>query len=366
MSDPFDPDGQEVPFPRENPDLQGHEHAEQALLEGFNNDRLAHAWLITGPRGIGKATLAYRFARFILANSSTLGGGPSLFGDAPSAPTLLHVSPENPVFRRVSGAAHSDLLGIERTRDPKKNDKLRSVIRVEEVRRVGGFFGLTASEGGWRVVVIDAADEMNPNAANAILKVLEEPPARALLLLVSHNPGRLLPTIRSRCRVLRLNPLADSIVEGLITRYHPELSMDDRANLVSLSDGSVGHALALADGAGVELYRDMINLIEALPSLNIEALHKLGDKVARAGSEQNFQTLGDLLRWWLGRLLICGAGKGEATDLMKRIFASAGLDNWLEVWENVNRMLERTDAVNLDRKQTVLNIFLTLERTVRG
>ncbi|MBT3904965.1 MAG: DNA polymerase III subunit delta' [Rhodospirillaceae bacterium] len=360
----FDPDGEEVPLPRETSDLLGHEHAETALLNGFNSGRLAHAWLITGPRGIGKATLAYRFARFILANSSNIGGGPSLFGDAPPAPTSLNISPDNPIFHRVAGGGHSDLLGIERTRDQKTN-KLRTVIRVEEVRQVGGFFGLTASEGGWRVVVIDAADEMNVNAANAVLKVLEEPPDRALLLLVSHNPGRLLPTIRSRCRVLRLNPLADPVVEDLIARYHPELSMDDRSDLVRLSDGSIGHALALADGAGVELYRDMINLIEALPSLDTEAVHKLGDKVARVGSEQKFQTLGNLLRWWLGRLVVGGAGKGGQTELMKHVFAQAGLDNWLEVWEKVNRILERTDAVNLDRKQTILNIFLTLERTVR-
>jgi DNA polymerase-3 subunit delta' len=365
MTDPFDSDGMEVPLPRETPDILGHEDAEHVLLDGFNGERLAHAWLITGPRGIGKATLAYRFARFILANGSSMNSGPSLFGDTPAVHTSLHIAPECLIYHRVANGSHSDLLAIECARD-EKTKKLRNIIRVEDVRKVNGFFGLTASEGGWRVVVIDAADEMNPNAANAILKLLEEPPARTLLLLVSHNPGRLLPTIRSRCRVLRLNQLPDQVVEELITRYHPEMPMDKRSDLVNLCDGSIGQALALAEGAGVELYRDMINLIEGLPSLNVEALHKLGDKVGRAGAEQDFHTLGELLRWWLSRLITMGAGKDGQTELMARVFASAGLDNWLEVWENVNRMQERTDAINLDRKQTILNIFLSLERTIRA
>ncbi len=365
MTGSFDPDDTEITLPKETSDFLGHDYAEQVLLEAFNSARLAHAWLITGPRGIGKATLAYRFARFILTKGLVLNGSLSLSGDSPEFHTSLYIEPKSSIYHRVANGSHSDLLAIERTRDEKTN-KLRSVIRVEEVRKINGFFALTAANGGWRVVVIDSADEMNPNAANAILKSLEEPPARTLLLLISHNPGRLLPTIRSRCRTLRLNRLPVQVLEGLISSYHPEILMDKRADLVNLSDGSIGQALALAEGAGVELYRDMIDLINTLPSLDVEALHKLGDKVGRAGAEQDFYTLGKLLSWWLNCLITTGAGKGGQTELMKRIYVSAGLDNWLEVWENVSRMLERTDAVNLDRKQSILNIFFTLESTVRA
>jgi DNA polymerase-3 subunit delta' len=365
VTDPFDLDGMEVPLPQETSEFLGHDYAEQVLLDAFNSARLAHAWLVTGPRGIGKATLAYRFARFILTNGKAINSSPSIFGDSPVVYTSLYIAPESIIYQRVANGSYNNLLAIERTRDEKSN-KLRSVIRVEEVRKLNGFFGLTAADGGWRVVIVDAADEMNPNAANAILKLLEEPPTRTLILLISHNPGRLLPTIRSRCRVLRLSRLTDLVLEGLISRYHPKIPMDQRADLVSLSDGSIGQALTLAEGSGVELYRDMINLINSLPSLDVEALHKLGDKVGRAGAEQDFYTLGELLSWWLNRLITTGAGKGAQTKLMKKVFESTGLDNWLEVWENVSRILERTDAVHLDRKQSVLNIFLMLERTIRA
>src|SRR5439155_6979120 len=197
-----------VAAPRANPDLVGHEGAERELRRLDEIGRLPHAILLSGPRGIGKATLAFRLARFLLG--------------APSSGEGLAVDPESGVFRRVAAGGHADLLTVERAYDPRRR-RLRSEIIVEDTRAIAGFFRLTAAEEGWRIVIVDGAEEMNRNAANALLKILEEPPRRGLLLLVSHSPGRLLPTVRSRCRHFPLAALARPLVLQLLGRYRPKL-----------------------------------------------------------------------------------------------------------------------------------------------
>ncbi len=377
-------DSEMFPAARENPGLLGHEDAEQTLRQGFESGRLAHAWLISGPEGIGKATLAYRFARYVLANGSEGGdAGAGLFGESllpgetPETNGPLYLAPGHPVFQRVAAGGHVDLTSVERTVN-EKTGKLRTEIIVEDVRGVGQFFRLTAGEGGWRVAVVDCADEMNPSAANALLKVLEEPPERALLLLVSHNPGRLLPTIRSRCRKLALQPLEEETVASLIGAYRPDLDPSDTTALARLADGSPGRALALAAEGGLDLYREMTGLLETLPRLDIAALHAFGGKLGRTGADDAFRTATGLFRWWLARLILATAGDAAGNQsqgagrfspdeeaLIGRLGAAAGLDRWFEVWEKINRLLDKTDSVNLNRKQVVLNVFLTLENAVR-
>lgn len=362
--------------PRNNTDLIGHVEAEQTLLDSYNSERLHHAWLITGPRGIGKATLAYRFARFLFKHRQSGGGdeGDSLFGEALPAvkPDSLQVDPDDPVFRRVAASAHADLMTVEREFDEKKN-KFKGVIGVDRVRGVGGFLSKTSAEGGWRVVIIDAADEMNRNAANAVLKVLEEPPAQAVLILLAHNPGKLLPTIRSRCRTLTLNSLSEPHMIELLSKCAPDSSPQDAAGLSKLAEGSLGRALSLADEGGLELYAELVSLLSGLPQLDVEALHKLGDKMSRAGADDAFRTLGDLLTWWLGRLISQGArgktsglGLTEADDeLMVRISKTADVTALMDVWEKMNSLFARAQTGELDRKQVVLNAFTALEGAVR-
>ena len=191
-----DGDAPGILTPRENPDLIGHERAEAVLLDAWNSGRMPHAWLICGPRGIGKATLAFRLARFVLARGSLASD--SLFAGGKAAePDSLKVDPADPVFRRVAAGGHADLLTLERGYE-REGGRRRGSIVIDDVRKAGRLMGLTAGEGGWRVLVVDAADDLNVNAANALLKQLEEPPKRALILLVSHAPGRLQATIRSR------------------------------------------------------------------------------------------------------------------------------------------------------------------------
>ncbi len=354
-----------VPVPRENPSLSGHEAAEAALLRAFTSGRLPHGLLITGQHGIGKATLAFRFARFLLSQTTERSGG-ALF--APASPTSLALPPEHPVFRRIASSGHADLLTVERGIDPKRKRE-RTEIVVDDTRAIAAFLRLTPAEGGWRIVIVDTADEMNRNAANAVLKILEEPPDRAILILVSDNPGRLLPTIRSRCRRLALRPLSDDIVTDLIARYRPDLSASDRAALVELAEGSIGHAIELAEQGGVALHRRLLELLGALPELDGAELHAFADTVARWGSEDAFRVLSELMPATLARAIAratrSGPGGGTGEAALANLLARRGLDRWVEVWEKITHLFADADAVNLDRKQVVLNAFFALEEAAR-
>ena len=359
-----------VPEPRANPELEGHGGAEKLLLDAYLRGQLAHSLLLVGPRGIGKATLAYRFARFVLNHGREQVLDPGLFGTVPAPPTSLYVDPASPIFRRVMAGGHADLLTIEPHVD-EKTGKRRSEIVVDDVRAIGPFLSLTPAEGGWRVVVIDSADDLNRNAANAVLKVLEEPPRRSLLLLVSHNPGRLLATIRSRCRRMVLKPLAEAPIAALVRGHHPEISAEDALLLARLAEGSAGRALALAQEGGIELHRDVESLLQSLPKIDVVGLHAFSDRLARSGAEETFATAMELLRWWLSRLIRVRAGQGPGPQApeaawIPSLALAASLDRWLQVWEKISRLLARTESVNLDRKQVVLNVFLALEDAVRS
>ena len=348
--------------PRRNPALIGHGAAELLLCETQRAGRLPHAILIGGPRGIGKATLGFRFARWLLAGGAP---PPSLFGDGDAAQDLF-LDPEHPVYRRVASGGHADLMTIERGWD-KSRKKLRGEIIVDDVREIAHFLHLTSAEGGWRIVVIDGADEMNRSAANALLKILEEPPRGALLLLVCHAPGKLLPTIRSRCRRLTLQPLAEAEVRGLIATHLPDLAEADAAALARLSDGSIGRALDLGKAGGLELYRGMLRVLMQLPNPDAAALHQFAEGLARADAADAYHTFADLLVDWLGSTIGgLAAGQEAAENLAgeaafrRRLGQSARLDRWVDVWDNLRAGFARTDALNLDRKQAVLDAFFML------
>jgi DNA polymerase-3 subunit delta' len=348
--------------PRRNPGLIGHGAAETLLAETCRSGRMPHAVILGGFRGIGKATLAFRFARWVLAGGPA--ETPGLFGAPPPG---LHIDPDHPVARRVAASGHGDLLTVERGFDTKRK-KLRGEIVVEDVREIAQFLHLTSAEGGWRVVVIDSADEMNRNAANALLKVLEEPPKQALILLVCHAPGRLLPTIRSRCRMLSLQPLALDEVAGLLAIHRPELDPAERLALARLSGGSIGRALGLADAGGLALYQGLLDMLGTLPRLDGGALHRLADQLGRPGAEEAYGTFTDLLTDWLQRMVTAAAEGGTPDEavpgeaaLGARLTSGTRLDRWVDVWDNLGTLFSRADSVNLDRKQVVLEAFFALE-----
>ncbi len=339
--------------PRANPELVGHAEAEALFLDCWRRDRLAHAWLITGPRGVGKATLSYRLARMLL------GAGEE-------------VPPDHPVFRRVAAGSHPDLLSVERSVGEDSRAKLRSEIVIEDARKVARFLHLTPSEAGWRVVIIDGADEMNRNAANAVLKIVEEPPAKALILMTCHARYRVLPTIRSRCRTLALRPLDVSLVGDWLCRRRPELAADQGSALARLAKGRPGAALTLADGGGLALYEELLELFGQLPNLEIPAVHEFCERLTRRGAEETYRMFLNMLTECLARFIRSIAGGNHSDAIVAkeaavgdRLAKLAGLDQWLDVWDKTLRLAGQVDGINLDRKQIALSLFNSIEAVAR-
>jgi DNA polymerase-3 subunit delta' len=346
--------------------LLGHETAEKTMLAAQQSGRLHHAWLMAGPRGIGKATLAWRFARFLLCGQQQGG----LFGGAAEG---LDVAADAPGRSLVDARSHPDLFHLRRTLNP-DTGRMRAEIAVDDVRDLGAFMHMTPAMGKWRVAIVDSADEMNRNSANAVLKILEEPPPNAVLLIVAHAPGRLLPTIRSRCRRLALQPLGDDIVMRLLGEYAPDVKAEEQLALARLAEGSIGRALELAGAGSLELYSEMVGVLATLPALDMARLHGFAERFARRGEEANaaWRSLTYLFDGWLKGLARQSALGGEAAPvvpsergLQARLLAAASLDRWMEAWENAARLFARSDAVNLDRKQTVLVSFLSLQSAMR-
>jgi DNA polymerase-3 subunit delta' len=334
--------------PRETTALFGHHEAEQALLNAYRSGRIPHAWLIGGAAGIGKATLAYRMARFVLAHRNPLA--PEVQGAR-----TLEIDPADPVARHVAAGAHGGLLTLERT----LNDKgvMRTVITVDETRETISFFGSTAAVDGWRVCIVDTVDELNPNAANALLKVLEEPPRQSLFLLVSHAPARVLPTILSRCRKLLLRPLATSDVVAAAAQA-AKIGSDDPAltEAAETAEGSVARALTLLGGDALKLQQRTAALLATLPQVDPRELHALGD--ALGGSDRvALAAFIDSVDRWVGTRL--RADDANANANLPRLARLA------EVWEKINRAARDTEAYNLERKPLVFSVFGLLAEATR-
>ncbi|MEW9304338.1 DNA polymerase III subunit delta' [Labrys neptuniae] len=321
------------PHPRETMQLIGQDRAEQALLSAYRSGRIHHAWLLGGPEGVGKATLAYRMAKFVLTHPD-----PHQLGEA----TSLSVAAGATAARQIVSQSHVDLAVLRRL----PNDKTKgfySNIRVDDVRSVVRFLGSTAGAGGWRIAIIDSAEDLAREGANALLKVLEEPPPRVLFLIISHQPARLLPTIRSRCRLLTLDPLGDADVLKAAAQARPDLPEETLAAGAALAQGSVRRALALADGEGVSLHRSLTDLLAKLPRIDVAAAHALADRCANKAGDENFALLLDFLDEWLHQRLL--AARGEPV---------ARLARWAEVWEKARHAARDVEAYNLDRKPFVL------------
>lgn len=362
MTDGHQNDEAPVNLPRATASLYGQDAAEQVLLRAWTSGRLPHAWLLTGPRGIGKATLAYRFACFLLAGG---GGEGELFGDAPSD---LGIDPRHPVALRVASGGHSDLLVLQRSLN--KQGKLRSEIVVDDVRRAVEFMHLTPAEGGWRIVIVDPAEDMNPSSANALLKTLEEPPQKALLLLVSHAPGRLRDTIRSRCCHLALTPLQEATVVKLLQELKPELSAADQALLARLSDGSIGRALELAEEGRLELVRETLSLLEGLPQIDIPRMHKLADRLGAGSDWSAYRVAADMIGWWLSHVLHSRASGERAAipegdeQRLAELAASARSGRLLALWDEVIPLMARAERESLDRRHVTVSALLAFQRAL--
>ena len=364
----LDPDA--IPSPREASELFGHEAAEKVLVDAHASGRLPHAWLISGPAGIGKATLAFRFARYLFNNppgGDDPAGGLFAAEDIPATNAeSLFVDPSLPVFHRVAAGGHADLFTLERTVND--NGKLSAQIRVDDVRAAIHFAHMTPSENGFKVIIVDGAEVMNRSSENAFLKVLEEPPPDTIILIVSHTPGQLLPTTRSRCRSLALKPLPTEIVARLLARHAGGLSEADAAEIARLSDGSIGRALMLAAGDGLSVYREMVAILASLPALDGTAVQTLAKKLARPGADHTYRSGIELFRWWLSRIVLAASRGVEGDRLLNdderaiaaRAASTAILPVWLGRLDEAESLIRSADALNLDKKQVVLSLFLSL------
>jgi DNA polymerase-3 subunit delta' len=328
-----------LPHPREVYELIGQDEALARAARTIRSGRPPQGLMLAGPAGIGKATLAYRMARYVLRHGASSDG-----------PADLSVPRSDIVARQIEAQAHPGLLVLKRRVD-EKTGRLKTVVSVDEIRRLGGFFGLTSTSGSWRVAIIDAADDMNDNAANALLKILEEPPARSLLILISHAPGRLLPTIRSRCQRLDLKPLADEVLDAALARAFPDAEKEHRAALVRLAEGSLGLALQLASGDGVDLAHKAESLLAARAP-DVKALLALAERVARA--QDGMKNFGDLLLRALSRRIRARAAGGQGDE------RSAAL------WEHVAELYERALEVYLEPRQTVISSALAITNARRA
>jgi len=325
--------------PRETEILIGQAEPLDLASIALRGGRPPHAWLLTGPPGIGKATIAYRMARYLLRYGATADG-----------PADLSVPKNDPVSMQIVARAHPGLLVLKRGINP-KTDKPQTELPVDEIRRLAGFFGMTSGAGGWRVAIVDPADDMNENAANALLKQLEEPPERAMLILLSHRPGRLLPTIRSRCRKLELRPLDDALMDKALVHFLPELDITERDSLRRLAGGSIGAALTLAEGEGAMLAQEADKLLEQAQAPDMVALYALGEKIARI--RDGVSQFGDFL---LGAL---------SARVLAKARVGTGQQRWAKLAMQLEEHFARADGLNLEPRQTILSAARMLSSTTR-
>ncbi len=355
-----------APHPRHTAALFGQEDAEATFLDAVAHGRRHHAWLLTGPRGVGKATLAWRMARFLRTEDT---GGPGLFGDTPE-PATLEISPDHPVARRMAALSDPGTLLLRRAWDPDRK-RLKAQITVEEVRKLNSFFGLSATDGGSRVVIVDSADDLNPSAANALLKVLEEPPARAVLLLISHQPARLLPTIRSRCRTLRLAPLEPTALAAALNQA--EIEVPDATALTELASGSAGDALRLITGNGLLIYADILGLLAQAPEMDRQAARRFADAAAARGAEARMALSLRLLDLALVRLARSGAGHPPGADaapgerdVLTKLANTTEARRWAELQQELSARLGHGMAVNVDASSLIMDALLQINETALG
>lgn len=354
-----------VPHPRETVRLFGQEAAEAGFLEAFNAGRLHSGWLITGPRGVGKATLAWRIAAFLITAPSQEAG---LFGD-PEPVTSLD-APEGDATHKLRSGLHPQLHIVKRGPND-KGDRISADIRATEVRKLKDFFHLSVADGGRRVVIVDAADEMNVTAANSLLKELEEPPADTTILLICHQPSRLLPTIRSRCRELRLTSLGPADLAAALAQAGVET--DETAALSALSGGSVGEAVRLIQMDGLKLYGQIVGLFED-QGINRQRALALADSITGVKNAERYGLLLDLFDRFLARTARAGligppadqGAPGEARLLARLSPDDLSARAWADLSQTLSARSRHAKGVNLDPASVILDMVFKIEATAKA
>ena len=358
-----------APHPSEATKIFGQDSAQQQFLSAFGGGRWHRAWLLGGPRGVGKATLVWKIAKCLLTtpNAPAQDG---LFGAMSQHVSNLETPPDHPALPRILAGSEPALCVLRRSYDEKRK-RCEQTITVADVRSLKSFLGLAAADGGARVVIIDAADDMTISAANALLKMLEEPPNNAFFLLISHQPAARLPTLRSRCRELRLSSLSHDMMQQAWTQAKIHLSDEQSSLFTRLSAGSAGQAIRLAQLDGDALYSALISTLQTLPSLNQSAALKLAESFAGQANSERFDLLIDLIDYILGQAaktsLIPLDPDSDPTTLDQKLFTTIhkgpiGARKWALLQQDISQRMRHGRAVNLDPATLILDMFVKIEK----
>lgn len=343
----------------------GHDKVEETLLGFINSGAMPHALILSGQEGIGKSTMAFRLARYLLENGTPDSAQDSLFGDAPAEASSLNISADSPVFSKVASGGHPDFLYIGRPMDERKG-KQKNNVDVQTARKVAPFLRMTASDGGWRVVVIDDADTMNRNAQNALLKILEEPPSNTVLVLVTHRLGALIPTIKSRCRVLNFDSLSQDVFDQLLVKAcGNQLPNDEKNMLMVFAQGSMGQCQKIIDENGIETISNVLQMLEQ-GDLHWSMIHQLSDSAGRAGQETTFAHIQQALCGVIS-LMIAGKARGQsvvdiAPQFSSKYMANKPLGALVELYDDLTEHFEQTHRGNLDKRQSILSAFQFIQK----
>jgi DNA polymerase-3 subunit delta' len=334
-----------IPEPAENPHLFGHEEATSMLAMAYRAGKLPHALLFAAPLGVGKATLAFHLAYHLLKNPK--------HEDAPTG--LESPDPQSALFRQIAIGAHPSVLHLTRPAN-EKTKGFKTVVTVDEIRRVNRFLSMTSHDGGYRVVIVDPADDMNVNAANALLKNLEEPPSRTIFVLIAHSPGSLLPTIRSRCQTVRLHPLEQRDLMAALSGFDikPAADRDSQRALADRSGGSVRMAILLTQYGGLEIAEATDKVVHA-SSLDVAGAHRVAEAVS--GRDRAIQF--DIFNRHVLDLFASAASAAALEGDTRRA------DRCSRIWQDTRVAIEETETYNLDRKQHALNMIWRLQDTFR-
>ncbi len=337
-------DKNSLPLPNENTELLGHEEAEKAILKDINSARLPHAIMLTGDRGIGKATFAYRIARYLLAGKAEQTASGGLFGDEVTNNDSLFVDVSDRVAQKITAKSHPDLKIIEPTNISKDGkEKATDTISVEYARDIPIFLSHTAAEGGWRVVVVDDADKMNSNAQNAILKILEEPPEKSILILTTAEAGKIIPTIHSRCQMIKLNSLSDEVMTELLTKA--EIDKKIQTDLIKIAKGSIGKALLIYKLDGIEMYKKIEEIIVGKNSLD---KYKFAETLTK--DTEKYNLFMQILLNYIADIL-------KQTTIENSLHAGRDKYKWFDIFEEISNLYKMAETKYLDKKATMVQIL---------
>ena len=355
--------------PRQMDFCLGHSVQEKLFLDLHARGAMPHAMIFSGTQGIGKATMAFRLARFLFKYGKDNVADGGLFGDAAPAilPEVLDVAADDPVFRRVASGGHADLLYVERAYDEKKG-RSKAALDVESVRKIEQFLRKTASEGGWRVVIVDDADTMNRSAQNAILKILEEPPANVLMILIAHRAGRLIPTIHSRCRNVDFQSLDAPVMEELFARQGVLFRPEELDTVLTFAGGSIGRALQFVEEGGLDTLSLILSTLAYMPEWDRVKVFELGEMLSPPSQDKAYRMFADLLQWVFRQVLFA---KARGAQNLPPCLARSGLEGFLRkssleklvgICDSLKNHFESVEFSNLDRRDAVRGAFVVLSQ----